>query len=118
MSFQTKVNNWVIECFGEEILFDKHERGQRFIEEAIELVQSTGLSRETVLKLVDYVYNRPVGEVYQEVGGVIVTLAALCTCFGENLEVCKQLELSRISLPEAIIKIREKQKLKPRYENN
>jgi pantoate kinase len=113
MSFQSKVNDWVIECFSEENLFNKHERSQRFIEEAIELAQASGLSKENVKSLVEYVYDRPIGEFYQEVGGVMVTLAGLCTAFTEDLKDCAKQELRRINNPEVIKKIRYKQSLKP-----
>lgn len=110
--FHEKVNMWVLGTFGEEYLVNKVERNDRFIEEAVELVQSTGMSKERVLAMVDYVYSRPVGEVYQEVGGVAVTLAALCTAQTLSLSDCASIELSRIQKKSDVI--REKQKTKPR----
>lgn len=42
VNFQTRVNEWMLRCFGAEISKDKTERSHRFLEEAIELVQSNG----------------------------------------------------------------------------
>ncbi len=111
--FQTQVREWVIKCFGETIADDKLERNHRFLEEALELVQSTGCSKEDAHSLVDYVFNRPVGEVYQEIGGVMVTLSALCSANKQPLFVNAMVELNRINKPEIIEKIRIKQATKP-----
>ena len=39
-TFQSRVNNWTLACFGHEIAGDRVERNHRFIEEALELVQA------------------------------------------------------------------------------
>lgn len=111
-SFQSRVVPWLHECFGEDISNDKLERSDRFIEEALELVQACGYSKERVLELIDYVYDRPAGEKYQEVGGVMVTLAALCQAHGLDMHGCGEKELHRIW--GKIETIREKQKNKPK----
>ena len=41
-TFQSRVNNWTLACFGHEITGDRLERNHRFIEEALELVQALG----------------------------------------------------------------------------
>ena len=110
---QSRVKPWLEDCFGHEIATDKKERNHRFIEEAIELVQSTGCSKEDVCKLVEYVYNRPVGEPKQEVGGVMITLAALCLANDMNMHTEAETELMRIWLNKE--KIRQKQKAKPKF---
>ena len=65
-TFQNSVRYWILECFGSEISDYKPERNQRFLEEALELVQSCGMSPEDAHRLVDYVYSRPVGDKVQE----------------------------------------------------
>lgn len=110
--FQRGVFKWMIQCFGLEISHDKQERNQRFIEESIELVQSLGMPKQEVAMLLDYVYNRPNGEPRQEVGGVLVTLAALCGPNDLDMESCGEDELARIWTK--IDKIRAKQATKPR----
>lgn len=112
MYFQDEIDEWMTECFGDVIKKDKTERNARFIEEAIELVQSTGATREDVHMLVDYVFNRPIGEVRQEIGGVMVTLAALCNVLDVDIESCYQEETKRIWTK--VEQIREKQKSKPK----
>lgn len=109
--FQVRVNAWMLKCFGPEISADSKERNYRFIEEALELVQALGCSREDAHKLVDYVFDRPSGDPKQEVGGVMVTLAALCTTHGISLEEAADTECDRIWT--VIDKIRAKQASKP-----
>lgn len=104
--------NWMLACFTPEIATDKVERNHRFLEESLELVQAAGCSKSEALQLVDYVYGRDVGEINQEVGGVMVTLAALCEAQGVDMEICGDLELARCW--ENIMKIRAKQAAKPK----
>lgn len=110
--FQTRISPWMMETFGAKIAADKIERNHRFIEEALELVQALGCSKEEVLMLVDYVYGRPLGEPGQEVGGVMVTLAALCLAQGLNMHEEGEQELARVWT--LVDKIRAKQASKPR----
>lgn len=109
--FQVRVHTWLTVCLGAATTADLVERRHRFLEEALELVQSTGCSREEVLQLVEYVYGRPPGEPGQEVGGVMVTLASLCTASGLDLEQAADTELSQVW--NKMDKIRAKRKTKP-----
>lgn len=111
--FQRAVGFWVQTCFGKEVATDRMERAYRFLEEANELAQALGMTREDAHSLVDYTWNRPVGEASQEVGGVTVTLAALCEAV--DIDVGRQAvnELDRVSSSAMIERIREKQKTKP-----
>lgn len=113
VSFQQRVQPWLMECFGEMIDGDREERNHRFLEEALELVQSCGCTADEAHKLVDYVYGRAVGDPPQEVGGVLVTLAALCLANEMDMHKCGEVELGRITQPAMVEKIREKQKRKP-----
>jgi len=113
--FQNRVANWMVECFTPEITKDIVERNHRFLEESLELVQSLGCTLSESHQLVDYVFNRPIGEPYQEVGGVMVTLAALCNAAGLQMMDNGETELTRISMPEIIEKIRLKQSVKPKH---
>ncbi|ELN4741079.1 hypothetical protein RZ737_004885 [Escherichia coli] len=105
--------DWLLECFGPAIAGDVTERNHRYLEEALELVQACGCTAAEAHNLVDYVFGRPVGETSQEVGGVMVTLAALCLAQGIDMSHAGEVELSRISQPEMVERIREKQKRKP-----
>lgn len=113
MSFQERADRWLLACFGTKIARDKVERNHRFIEEALELVQACDCSKEEVLKAVDYVFDRPRGEIDQEVGGVMNTLTALCSAHEIELEDAADRELERCW--DRIEKIREKQKAKPGF---
>lgn len=112
-SIQFQVYLWMKRCFKPEVINSKPERNHRFLEEALELVQSTGCTKEEALELVDYVYSREVGDPKQEVGGVIVTLAALCNVQQINFTDEARNEINRINRPEIIAKIRQKQLTKP-----
>ena len=110
--FQDRVAPWMAACFGEVISADRVERNHRFLEESLELVQACGLTVGEAHLLVDYVFKRPVGEKPQEVGGVMVTLAALCLAQNLNMHSCGETELARIWAK--IEQIRAKQDTKPK----
>ncbi len=113
-SFQARVAPWMLECFGPVVSADKLERGDRLLEEVLELLQSGDYPPERVAALTDYVYGRPKGEPDQEVGGVMVTLAAYCVAHGLDMHHAGETELARINAPEIIAKIRAKQAAKPK----
>jgi hypothetical protein len=110
--FQERTNKWMLACFGGEIARDKVERNHRFLEEALELVQSLGCTMLEAYQLVDYVFGREIGEPPQEVGGVEVTLAALCLANGLDKQTCGETELARVWTK--VEKIRAKQAAKPK----
>lgn len=112
-SFQDRVQPWMMECFGEMIAGDRQERNHRFLEEALELVQSTGCTADEAHQLVDYVYGREIGDPHQEVGGVMVTLAALCLANALNMHDAAETELARIWTK--VEAIRAKHAAKPKH---
>lgn len=112
-SFQSRVQPWMRACFGDVIAGDREERNHRFLEEALELVQSCGCTAHEAQQLVDYVYGRPQGEPAQEVGGVMVTLAALCLANGLTMHEAAEVELARIWTK--VGDIRAKQAAKPKH---
>ncbi|SFP62437.1 hypothetical protein [Sphingomonas rubra] len=111
--FQARVQPWMLACFGEMIAGDREERNHRFLEEALELVQSTGCTASEAHQLVDYVFGRPVGEPAQEVGGTMVTLAALCLAHDLDMHAAAEMELARIWTK--VEAIRAKQAAKPKH---
>ncbi|WP_242540132.1 hypothetical protein [Trinickia mobilis] len=115
VAFQNRVRPWMLECFGSEIASDRIERNHRFFEEATELVQACGMTASEAHQLVDYTFGRPVGQRHQEVGGVMVTLAALCLANELNMHYAGEAELARISVPATVEKIRAKQAAKPKH---
>lgn len=112
-SFQARVQPWMLACFGAQIAANRNERNYRFLEEALELVQVCGCTHEEAHQLVDYVFGRPAGEVRQEVGGVMVTLAALCLAHGIDMHAAAETELERIWTK--VEQIRAKQAAKPKH---
>ena len=113
-TFQQRVGTWMRECFPHAACQDRLERRDRLVEETLELAQTLpAFTAERAHALVDYVFGRPVGVTEQEVGGVSVTLAALCEAEGIDQRHWAETELTRISAPETIAKIRAKQASKP-----
>jgi hypothetical protein len=110
--FQRRVRHWVLDTFGDGVMRDTTERNHRFLEEALELVQSNRCTREDAHALVDYVFDRPAGAPQQEAGGTLTTLAALCVSMGINMAYAGELELRRMWQKQAAI--RAKQATKPR----
>jgi len=111
---QGQVGSWLIQMWGEGPAFNTAERVQRFQEESNELCQAMGLTREEAHMLVDYTWNRPAGEPFQEVGGAMTTLAALCYAAGLDLQAATVAEFNRCNGPAVMQRIREKQALKPK----
>lgn len=110
-TFQQAVAPWLHECFGDRLARDPFERNARFLEEALELVQARGGNADTAHALVDYVFDRAKGDPHQEVGGVMVTLAALCLGAGIDMHAAGDDELRRIWTK--VEEIRQKQFSKP-----
>ena len=111
--FQARVQPWMMTCFGVEISGDRTERNHRFVEEALELAQACGCTDSEAHQLVYYVWGRPVGHPHQEVGGVMVTLAALCLAYGMDMHQAGEDELARVWTK--IDVIRAKQAAKPKH---
>jgi hypothetical protein len=95
-SFQQRVQPWMLETFDMETCRDVRERGDRLLEETLELLQSHGYDPARVATLRDYVFGRPIGEPKQEVGGVMVTLAAYCLATDLDMHDAGEAELARI----------------------
>jgi hypothetical protein len=112
-SFQRRVLDWMMETFSMEVTRDTTERNHRYLEESLELVQAMGCTQSEAHQLVDYVYGRPVGEPQQEVGGALVTLAALCSAADFDMTECGDRELARCW--QNIDRIRAKQAGKPKH---
>lgn len=113
MRFQDRVDRWLVDCFGMKIARDPIERNHRFLEEALELAQACDCTKEEALQLVDYVFRRDIGEVEQEVGGVMNTLAALCLSRDIDMLDAGHIELDRCWTK--VEAIRAKRAAKPKF---
>jgi NTP pyrophosphatase (non-canonical NTP hydrolase) len=109
--FQARVHHWVVTCFGATGGDDRYTRQVRFLEESLELFQAGGCTEDDAHKLVAYVFSRHKGEIVQEVGGVMLTLAALCSAYGIDLSEAAELELARVWTK--IDQVRARDKMKP-----
>lgn len=105
------MEEWLNACFPPSVCADSRERTHRFLEEALELAQANGCSRDDARALVEYVYSRPTGFPESEVGGVMVTLASLCSVANIDMDKAGEHELRRNW--ERIELIRRKQASKP-----
>lgn len=92
---QRVVIEWGERCFGTDHMRDRIVRAARFFEEAAELVQSVGLSRDHAMRAFDHVYSRPAGTPAQEAGGVANTLMALCGALDLSFDECQTAEIER-----------------------
>lgn len=111
-TLQLNVHHWMLACFGEELARNTTERVRRFIEESLELAQALNFTAEEAHFLVDYVFARPRDAAVQEVGGAMLTLAALCSAIGIDMNAAAEAELQRAW--SKIEEIRVKQRAKPR----
>jgi hypothetical protein len=112
-TFQSRAHNWAITCFDKYTAHDKRERGHRFFEEAVELIQACDIPKSEAIELIDYVYGRPKGEIDKEAGSTFMTLAILCEACGVVLQ-----DQGHDALEHAwtnLEKIREKWKAKPKF---
>ena len=112
-AYQSRVSVWMRECFPPEVATDVTERSHRFLEEALETVQACGCTASEAHQLVDYVFGRPTGELRQEVGGVLVCLAALCDAHQFDMDAAGEAELARVWT--MVDRIRAKHAAKPRF---
>jgi NTP pyrophosphatase (non-canonical NTP hydrolase) len=95
---QSKAGEWVTNAFGDNDADVDYigQRGLRVVEEALELGQAVKVPREMVHKLVDAVYDKPVGELAQEMGGVSITLLALAHFAEFDIDEIEVQELMRV----------------------
>jgi hypothetical protein len=93
---QHRVFVWAANAFGEGHARSIPQRGIRLAEEAIEAAQAAGCERAMLHKLVDYIFDRPVGNLGQEIGGVGLTLLALAEAADESADAREASELERV----------------------
>ena len=82
--------------FGYDKMNDKRERALRFGEEAMELMRAVGLSLQDVANLMDYKFDRPAGNIEQEIAGVGVTLYALADNYDVDVDLAVEREILRV----------------------
>ena len=93
---QAMIASWAERAFGREEATGLPQRGLRLIEEAIEAFQACGGDETIAHKLVSFVFERPPGEVGQELGGVAVTVLALAAAAGVSADDEEAREIHRV----------------------
>ena len=112
---QTIVEAWVRKTFGDKVMDSPLERGLRVVEEAIEVLQTQcgdqTKGRDLAHRLVDEVFDKPIGKLPQEVGGLGVTILALCALHDMRFDTVVRIEIDRVQGADRD-KIRAKQRAK------
>lgn len=92
---QVLVGQWVVACWGEQVM-NPHERALRVLEEAAELAQAEGVLFALAVRVLDVVFSRPPGQPEQEAGGIGVTLLAWAYCRSLSLDALIAAEIARV----------------------
>jgi hypothetical protein len=93
---QIEILQWAIETFGAATAANTGERIRRFVEEAVELAQATGLEKQALLAIIEHVYAKPVGNIEQEIGQVGVSLLGLAQHLNIFADQQEQAEFDRL----------------------
>lgn len=93
---QATLKMWAEAEFGPAEANSPQQRAIRLLEEAIETYQAAGGDLGMAWQLVEYVFNRPVGDPRQEVGGVMVTTLLFAHTLGLHAGICLEQEMTRI----------------------
>ena len=91
---QELVADWVSRTFGTEK--NVPERARRLLEESIEVFQALGMQEAGAHDLVRHVFAKPPGRPSQELGGVFLTLLALCDALAVDAGEIEWRELRRV----------------------
>lgn len=83
-------------------------RSMRLLEEALELAQAEDVTRQDAETILAQVYAKPKGYSYNELGGVLVTMAAYAGTQRWDLENVFMLEFTRIMDPVVMERVRNR----------
>lgn len=93
---QEQVRDWCAAAFGEDHANSIPQRGIRLLEEAIELAQAAGCEREMCHKLLDHIFDKPAGDIMQELGSVGTTTLAFAAAAHLSADGCEKMEVERV----------------------
>lgn len=113
MSLQYKLRTWLVACLGEKTLMDPKDRAMRVLEEALELAQAADISVEKASAQLHHVYSRPVGDLNQEIAGVLNTTLLMAECVGQDALHLGSTELVRAWTNIDLIRRKNLQKVQP-----
>jgi NTP pyrophosphatase (non-canonical NTP hydrolase) len=92
---QGVVKAWIKRVFGLRTI-NLRFRAERVLEEALELAQAAGYPQEKVAGLTAKVYANPPGALRQEVGGLGISVLALCETAGISADERAEAEIHRV----------------------
>ncbi|MBP2498351.1 NTP pyrophosphatase (non-canonical NTP hydrolase) [Methylobacterium sp. PvP062] len=92
---QVVVKDWITRVFGLRTL-NLRFRAERVLEEALELAQAAGYPQEKIAGLTAKVYANPPGALRQEVGGLGISVLALCETAEISADECEEAEILRV----------------------
>jgi NTP pyrophosphatase (non-canonical NTP hydrolase) len=95
-SLQDRAYRVGAEVFGKANMDNPEERANRFFEEACEAVQAVGMSPDRCTDILRYVFNRPRGELSQELGGVMITAMTFAHAFNYDAVTLATVEINRV----------------------
>lgn len=87
--------DWARETFGPSA-YRSDERVVRFVEEAIELAQAHGIKPETLHKVIERCYERPMGTPYREFSQAAATLETYGALMGWSVDEAVDVEWARV----------------------
>lgn len=112
--FQDRAQAWMRACFKPEDVTDKAERNRRAAEEFGEFLRAAGMEEQEAVAEFTAGFRKDPGDVAQETGGVLLTVAGVCSAHGVDMMAAGETELARVCDPETMRKIRAKHDAKPR----
>ena len=97
----TRFLEWAHKTFG-DVGLDPQERAMRFLEEAIEVAHTAGISANTMQAIVARVTARPYGNIGREIGQALCALELFAKVAGVDAESEAASEFIRVqSIPQA-----------------
>lgn len=95
---QRMVAKLILDRFGAEHANSVPQRALRFLEEAVEAYQAAGADKEMAHKLIDFVFDRPRGDLAKEIGAVGLTLLGFAAAAELDADREEDREISRVIL--------------------
>lgn len=93
---QRLISRWAVEAFGADQALDPKQRALRLLEEAIEAYQAAGADPAMAHSLIDFVFSREPGNLFQELGGVGVCVLCLAEAAQVSADYAEAFEVDRI----------------------
>lgn len=93
--FQKRLFSWLKKSTSIQTAYNPSLRVELFIKKSLELSQSIGMSRDRLVELVNYTYNKPTCRVDDSIVGVTMSLAALSEARDMDIILLVERELDK-----------------------